>query len=110
MAADAPRRKVGLGVGEGREVGGAAPSGAPRPRAGTTGRALRRGRAMAGLRTAPQPRQQGRGVGHVAWGEGRRAWGRRGRGREEEEEPGLTAEGAKAVQADDIEGSSDRLG
>jgi hypothetical protein len=88
MATGAPRREAGLGVGEGHEGGTTA---VPWP-------------------AAPRPRQQGRGVGHVAWGEGRRARGRRGRGREEEEELGLTTEGAKAVQANSVEGSSDRRG
>jgi hypothetical protein len=64
------------------------------------GLALRRGRAMA---------SEGGGVGHTA-GRGSPSQGRKGRRREEEEESGLTVGGEKAMQADGVEGGSDRCG
>jgi hypothetical protein len=84
---------VGRGAREGHEGeahGGAAPGRANAPGGATAAR------WRAEPCTAP--------------GRASRGGGRRGRGREEEEESGLTTEGAKAVQADGVEGGADRRG
>jgi hypothetical protein len=62
------------------------------------------------LRPSSGPRHGLGGGSGTPRGGGHRAGGRKGRGREEEEESGLTVGGAKAVQADDVEGGSDRRG